>query len=403
MLVPFGRLGDIYGRKRMFLGGIILYTVTCLLLPFSRSGIHAYFVPRPGRIGNAAIFGTGTAILTSVYPVGERGKALGINVAATYAGLSMGPPIGGFLTQYFTWRSIFFVNVAVGIGIIILVLLKLKREWVGAKGEKFDLIGSLTYGVSLAVLITGFSQLPNFLGIWLVAAGLLGLVLFIWEETRNESPVLNVNLFRNSQVFAWSNLAALINYSATNAVGFLLALYLQYIKGFSPEHAGLVLIAQPVVMLLMSPVAGRLSDRFEPRLVASIGMALTATGLALLIFLVQGTAIWYILMSLVILGLGFGLFSSPNTNAVMSSVDKRFYGVASGTLGTMRLVGQMFSLALAVLLFALFIGHVQITPEYYPFFLKSVRTGFIIFAILCFGGIFASLRRGSVRTHLDKG
>jgi MFS family permease len=230
--------------------------------------------------------------------------------------------------------------------------------------------------------------------------GVLGLLLFIRWEMGAKSPLLNIGLFRNNPVFTWSNVAALINYSATAGVAFLLSLYLQYIKGFTPEHAGLILISQPIVMTALSPVAGRLSDRLEPQVVASIGMALTTAGLLALIFLSQNTDLWFILLSLVILGLGFGLFSSPNTNAVMSSVDKRFYAVASGTVGTMRLLGQMFSLAIVVLLFALYIGRVQIVPANYPLFMSSLKTAFIIFAALCFGGIFASLARGKLQREL---
>ncbi len=179
-------------------------------------------------------------------------------------------------------------------------------------------------------------------------------------------------------------------------MGFILSLYLQYIKGFSPEGAGLILVFMPVVQAILSPFTGRLSDRIEPRILASAGMAFTTTGLSLFIFLNEKTALVFITGSLMLLGLGFALFSSPNTNAVMSSVEKKFYGVASGTLQTMRLIGQMFSLGVAMLLLALYVGRVQITPEYYPAFLRSIKTAFIIFAALCFGGIFTSLARGKI-------
>jgi EmrB/QacA subfamily drug resistance transporter len=397
VLIPLGRIADIYGRKRIFIYGTVLYTISCLLLPFSNSAIMLISFRVLEGIGGAAIFGTGMAILTSVYPVGERGKALGINVALVYAGLSLGPPIGGLLTQYLTWRSIFFVNVPLGLIIIAMVFWKLKGEWAEAKGEGFDLTGAAVYALALAALVSGFSFLPGALGIGLVVGGVLGLLLFIRWEMGVKSPLLNTGIFRNNPVFAWSNLAALINYSATAGAGFLLSLYLQYIKGFTPQHAGLILVSQPIVMMALSPVAGRLSDRLEPQVVASIGMALTTAGLLALIFLSQDTDLWFILLSLVILGLGFGLFSSPNTNAIMSSVDRRFYAVASGMVGTMRLLGQMFSLAIVVLLFALYIGRVQIIPAYYPLFMSSLKTAFAVFAALCFGGIFASLARGKLR------
>lgn len=395
-LVPFGRMADIYGRKKFFLYGMILYTVSCFLLPFSRSEVMLILFRILEGIGSAAIFSTGTAILISVFPLGERGRALGINVATVYAGLSLGPAIGGFMTEHFTWKSIFFINVPLGVIVIVLILTKLRAEWTEAKGEKLDIIGSLIYGLSLAALIVGFSLVPAVLGIWLLTAGTSGILLFIFHQTRVDHPVLNLKLFRHNTIFTLSNVAALISYCATAGVGFLLSLYLQYIKGFTPQHAGLVLLAQPLVQSILSPVAGRFSDRFEPRVVATIGMAITTAGLAPLIFLSRENGVGFLTTCLILLGLGFGLFSSPNTNAVMSSVDRKFYGVASATLATMRLVGQMFSLATVMLLFSLIIGNAQITPEYHDLFLASVRVGFTVFAILCFLGIFASLARGKV-------
>jgi len=396
-LVPFGRLADIYGRKRIFAYGILTYTAAACLSAISTSAVMLIASRVLQGIGGAMIFSTGVAILTSVFPAEERGKALGINVAAVYTGLSLGPFLGGLLTQHFGWRSIFVANIPLGLAVIALVFWKLKGEWAEAKGEKFDIAGSILYSLMLIFIMYGFTLLPELMGVWLILVGILGVVAFVRWEMKVESPVLNIGLFRNNPVFALSNLAALINYGATFAVGFLLSLYLQYIKGLSPQNAGLVLVAAPVVQAVFSPLAGRLSDRIEPRLVASTGMALTVIGLFLFTFLNQETSLGFIVASLVLLGFGFALFSSPNTNAVMSSVEKRFYGVASGTLATMRQVGMTFSMGLAMLLFALFIGRVQITPEYHLPFLKSVNVAFIIGAVLCFGGIFASLARGKLR------
>jgi EmrB/QacA subfamily drug resistance transporter len=396
-LVPFGRIADIYGRKKIFIYGTSLYTFASLFAAIAPSAAFLISFRSLQGIGAAMIFGTGIAILTSVFPPEERGRALGINAAAVYVGLSIGPPLGGFLTQYFGWRSVFYINLPLGLITLVAALWKLKGEWAEAKGEKFDFTGSILYGLSLIALVLGFSKLPAMTGVWLIVGGTVGLFTFIQWEMRMKSPVLNLTLFRHNTVFSLSNLAALINYMATNAVTFLLSLYLQYIEGLSPQRAGLVLIAQPVVMAILSPLAGRLSDRIEPRVLASLGMAVTTVGLVLLTFLNQDRGIGFILLSLGILGLGFALFSSPNSNAIMSSVDRKFYGVASGTLGTMRITGQMFSLGIATLLFAIYIGPVQITPEYYPRFVESAHIAFIIFAALCFGGIFASLARGKTK------
>ena len=377
--------------------GMAVYTLASLLCALATSGglLIAFRVLQ--GIGSTMIFGTGVAILTSVFPVGERGKALGMNVAATYLGLSLGPVLGGLLTEHFGWRSIFIANVPIGLIVIVFVLWKLRPEWAEAKGEKLDAGGSVVYALSLAATMYGFSQLPAPLGIGLTLAGVLGLILFVWWEMRVDSPVLNVNLFKHNAAFTFSNLAALINYCATTAVGFLLSLYLQYIKGMTPRDAGLILVAQPIVMAVLSPVAGRLSDKIESRTIASAGMGLTAVGLVLLIFLNEQTTFGFIIFSLILLGSGFGLFSSPNVNAVMSSAERRFYGMASAVLGTMRLVGQTLSMGIITLVFALNIGQVEITPEIYPLFLISVKTVFIISAVLCLGGIFASLARGKVR------
>ena len=397
-IVPFGRLADIYGRKRIFTLGIAVFTVSCLMVAVSTSGVWLISSRVLQGFGSAILSGTSMAILTSVYPAQERGKVLGFQVAAVYTGLSLGPSIGGLLTQHFGWRSIFIFGLPLGIITIILTLWKLRGEWAEAKGERFDIVGSVIYGVGLIAIMVGFSRLPQLMGVWFLLIGIAGITAFILWEKRVTSPVLNVKLFSLNAVFAFSNLAALINYSATNAVSFLLSLYLQYIKGFSPQYAGLVLITQPVMMAILSPIAGRLSDKFEPRLLASIGMAVTTSGLVMLIFVNEGTNLVFIVVTLFILGIGFALFSSPNSNAVMSSVDRRYYGVASGTLGTMRLIGQMLSLGIAMLLFALYMGQVQITPEFYPLFLRSAHTGFIVFAVLCFGGVFASLLKRKAST-----
>ena len=396
-LVPFGRIADIYGRKKIYTYGITIDAVASVLCAITHSGTWLIIFRGMQGLGGAMIFGTGVAILTSVFPPRERGKALGINVAAVYTGLSVGPLAGGFLTEHLGWRSIFLLNALLGLIVILIVLWKLKAEWAGAKGEKFDYRGAVIYSLGLVILMNGLSMLPAISGLWLTLIGLGAIAAFVKWETRVDQPILDIALFRDNIVFRYSNLAAFINYSATFAVAFLLSLYLQYIKGFTPEHAGLILVTQPIMMIICSPLAGSLSDRIEPRVVASAGMAATAAGLALLSLLGTNTALTSILVSLGILGVGFGFFSSPNTNAVMSSVEKRFYGVASGTLGTMRLTGQMLSMGLALLLFALYIGRVQITPEYYPVFLKCMRTTFVICAALCFLGIFASIARG--KTH----
>ncbi|MDI6701117.1 MAG: MFS transporter [bacterium] len=396
-LVPFGKIADIKGRKKIFSLGIIIYTISSFLCAISKSAITLISFRILHGIGGAMIFGTSVAILTSLFPLEERGKVLGINAAAVYFGLSIGPFLGGFLTLKFGWRSIFLANMFLGLIVVLFVFWKLKGEWAEAEGEKFDLIGSIIYCFSLATIMYGFSQIPSISGIWLLLVGIFLILLFITREIKVESPVLNINLFKDNKVFAFSNLAALINYSATFAVTFLLSLYLQYIKALNPQKAGIILVTQPVMMAIFSPIAGKLSDRVEPGKIASTGMALTSISLLLFIFLNEKTSMKFIVGNLIFLGLGLALFSSPNTNAIMSSVERKFYGVSSATLGTMRLTGQMFSMGIAMLIFAIYIGKVQITSENYSLFLSGMKTAFLIFSLLCFIGIFLSLARGKIR------
>jgi EmrB/QacA subfamily drug resistance transporter len=396
-LVPFGKLADIYGRKKIYMLGMVFFSLTSLLSAIATSAPMLIIFRIFQGAGSAMVFATGIAILSSVYPAEERGKVLGIAVAAVYSGLSCGPFFGGFLTHHLSWRSIFLINIPFGVVIILLIIFKLKGEWKGAEGQKFDLTGSIMYGTAIFMFMYGLSILPDIRSIILILTGFVGLLAFIRWELVVESPVFEVNLFVSNRIYAFSCLAALINYSATFAVGFLLSLYLQYIKGLTPQGAGVVLVSTPVVMAIFSPLAGRLSDRIEPRVISSLGMGLTALGLVLLIMLNSHTALPYIIASLLILGFGFALFSSPNMNAIMSSVDKRFFGIASASVGTMRLLGQMLSMGIVTLIFALYIGRAQITPQSYAMLIKSVRVAFTVFTCFCVAGIFFSLYRGRLR------
>jgi EmrB/QacA subfamily drug resistance transporter len=394
--VPCGRIADIHGMKRIFSYGVGLFTLASLLSALASSVLALLVFRLAQGVAGGMIFVTGLAIVTSVYPPRERGKAIGINIATIYTALSLGPVLGGVMTRYLGWRSLFFAMVPLGLLILAVTRRKLHRDWAASRGQRFDLKGALWYGLALVMVMYGFSILPSGPGIALVVLGSGGFAGFVRFELCQQSPLLDLRLFRN-RTFAFSNLAALINYSANFTAGFLLSLYLQYIKGLDPQAAGLILVAQPIVMAVCAPIAGRLSDRFEAQKLASLGMAFCTAGLFSLTFITADTGIAAIGGGLVLLGLGFGFFSSPNTNAIMGSVEKGFYGVASAMVSTMRLFGQMFSMGLALMVFALVIGSVRITPAQHPALLEAIRTVFIISTSLCFAGIFVSLARGNGR------
>lgn len=394
-LMPFGRMADIIGRKKVFSAGILLFTISTFLIVFSWSLLSLLILRILQGISGAMIFGTSLAIITSVFPVGERGRAMGINITAVYLGLSAGPVIGGLLTQYFGWRSIFAFLVPFGIASLILIKTKIKSEWAESKGEKFDWVGSAIYGIALFAAMFGFSRLPSATGWICLITGALLAVVFILFEKKGSNPVFDIRLMLHNRIFAFSGLAALIHYSATSATGFFISLYLQYLKGFDARTAGLIMISQPIAMTILSPLAGKLSDKHNPGVIASIGMGLTAAGLVCLCFITAETQIHLIVALLLLMGIGFGLFSSPNSNAIMSSVEKRHLGVASGVVGTMRMIGQMLSMGIAMMLIALFIGKQTINPSTYPGLISGMRLGFVIFSILSVLGIFASLARNS--------
>ncbi len=396
LVVPAGRLGDILGRKRIFIWGMAVFGLSSLAACLAPT-VPVLMAARVSQgAGSAMIFATGMAILSEAFPPGQRGRALGINVAAIYIGLSLGPLLGGVCTNYLTWRSVFALVVPPSALAVWVALYWLKAEWAEAKGEHFDFIGSLIYALALVVLLQGLINLPGWGAAGLCVAGLALLGLFAWWEERSPAPVFPMGLLRENRPFAFSSLAALINYAAVFAVTFLISLYLQQVKGFSPSLAGLVLVAQPVTQAVLSPLAGRISDRVQPRLVASVGMGITALGLGGLIFLKEDSGLAYLLACLVANGVGFGVFSSPNMNAIMSSVAPRYYGVASGTVAAMRMMGQMVSMAVAASMLAIFVGRVQISQASHAALLGSMSAAFVIFCLLCIAGIFASLSRGEL-------
>lgn len=274
----------------------------------------------------------------------------------------------------------------------------LKDEWADAASQHLDYVGCLIYSATILSLVYGATSLPSLIGCILLPAGIVGMILFFLQQRRTDYPVFEVTLFYENRTFTFSSLAALLNYSATFAVTFMMSLYLQYIKGMPPKAAGMVLMAQPVIMAACSPLAGRLSDRIDPRLPATAGMAITAVVMMVFSRLQMDTPLITIVSNLVLLGFGFALFSSPNMSAIMGSVTKKDYGIASGATATMRLLGQMMSMAIATVVLALLVGHQAIGPDNYDRFLISAQTLFMVSAALCTIGIFFSVFRGSLQS-----
>ena len=394
LMVPFGRLGDIIGIKKVTIIGLAIYIPFLTLSVFSTSIYMLLVLQFLQAIGLAMVFATQTAILTAVFPPQERGRALGINVGVLYFGIAVAPLLAGFLTEHFGWRSVFLAVLPGILFAFIVFLWKIKGEWVQSRGEKFDYPGAVIFAVSLVALMYGFSIIPQLIGWSLALVGVVGLFFFFMWESRRSSPLLDTSIFKNNRIFLFSNITTLISYSSITAVSYLMSLYLQYNKGFTAFEAGLVLFAQPVIQAIVSLFTGRFSKKLQPRVLASIGMGLTCLGLIPFAFLNVNTSMFTIVGALLVLGTGFGLFSSPNTNAIMSSVSPKQLGIASAILGTFRTTGQLFSMAITMVIISSVVGRIQITPEIYSGFLTCVRIAFGVFAFLCFISIFTSLARG---------
>ena len=388
--IPAARVADILGRKKIFLAGILLFCLSSLFSVFSTSGEMLLFHRFIMGVGSAMTFSTSMAILVAKTPEAKRGKALGINTAAVYFSLASAPIIGGALTQHLGWKSIFITSAIISLITFIGGLLYIKDEWKTEGKSAFDYLGSLLYAIGLSTLIYGFSNLPNTSGFLLALLGSIVLFYFAQYEKRQANPVFNITLFLRNRVFRMSLLSALINYSSTYAISFMLSIYLQYVRGLSPQNAGLILVAQPIIMTFVTIKAGSLSDRRSPTLLATLGMFIVSIGLVCLSFLNETISFTYIIGVLLFLGFGFGLFSSPNTNIIMGSVTQADYSGASASIGTMRLTGQAFSMGLATMAFSLTIGNHTFESVDKNLLILATRITFIVSTILCLIGVYTS-------------
>jgi EmrB/QacA subfamily drug resistance transporter len=403
-VIPFGRLADIRGRGRVYSLGVALFTLASALCGLAPSLPILIAMRVVQGIAAAMMAGNSIALLTSVFPANERGKVLGINTATVYVGLSVGPSLGGLLVQHLGWRSVFYVNVPIGAVVILLALFKLKREQIVAKAEKLDPVGVITYGMALFMIVLGLTLSEgraSAMSVSLIVGGLATLAFFVCYERRASTPLLDLSLFKNT-AFACTVLTSLLNYSSVFGVGFILSLYLQLVPGFSAAQAGLIMLTQPVMMALFSPLGGRLSDRIEPRIVSSIAMSVVAAAIFSLSLLHANSPWWDTALRLMILGLGYAFFSSPNTNAAMSSVDRTQYGIAAAVLSTMRFTGQAISLAVATSVLSANLGGMAVSrgpgaklPA--DAFMRGMHSALTILALICAAGIFTSLVRGRIR------
>jgi EmrB/QacA subfamily drug resistance transporter len=402
--VPFGRIADISGRRPLYLAGIAIFAASSGLIYFSTSFVMVLILRLAQGVSGAMIFSTNTAILLDAYPANMRGRVLGYSSAMIYVGLSLGPVFGGLLTHNFGWRSVFIVNFIVSATAFFVAFAGIPKNAKTDRGSQesvprgtemvgYDVPGMILYSLTMLFILYGFTIVSDgIVGFALIGVGVLLLIVFLRHESRTEHPALEVRLFKNVN-FLLSNLAALLNYGATFATGYLVSIYLQIIMSIDAQSAGLIMICQPAFMALIAPFAGKLSDKYSPYKLSSIGMALCSASLASYIFLETESSLVHVIINLVLIGIGFGFFSAPNTNAIMSNVKPADFGVASSLTASMRSLGQVSSMAIITIIMNSNLAG-QTLHEAGPETLISVlRISFTIFTGICLIGIIVSFGR----------
>lgn len=380
--IPAGKLVGKKGLKKSLIIGVFIFLLASIgcALSFNTATILGFRALQ--GIGGALLNVCGTALVVSALPPQERGKGIGITVTGVYIGLSLAPIIGGILNYNLGWRSIFYIVIPFLILLLYLIPKKIKSEWKVGENDPIDIPGSVIYSIAIICAVYGFTIINTTLGLILTVIGLIGLIGFTAFELRQKYPIFEMRLFKNHK-FLSSNIASLISYLATFVITFVINYHLQYIMGMNSQSAGFILIITPVMMAVLAPFAGKLSDKINPQKLAAIGMGLVAIAIFILVFITDSTPLYVIGFAMFLQGVGYGLFSSPNTNSIMSSVPRKQTPSASSAVATMRVIGQTLSSGMLTVLFAIIMGSVPIIPKYYGLLMYSSKIACIISVILC--------------------
>ena len=366
LLIPTGRWAERRGRLHIYFLGVLLFGVFSLMAAFSFTGLVLIAARVFLGVGSALVLTTSAAIVTAAFPLGERGRALGLNMMALTLGMTLGPPVGGLVVTHLCWPWIFLIKVPIAAATLLAGwdLLGAERrdraaadappdhrpEGTRVEGTRIDIRGAALLGMLLAAFFVPliFSPLWGWNTVRTIAplAGAVVLaVVFVLVENRTRDPILDLSLFRQSRVFAAANAASLLYNAAAYGVTIFTAVFLEVVQGKSAQVAGLVLLVQPGVMTLITPIAGRLSDRLGSRGLSTLGMVVTAAGTGQLGLISASAPTWRVVAALATLGLGLAIFSTPNFSAIMGSVDRSELGVASGLFATARFCGMGVSIA----------------------------------------------------------
>lgn len=400
-LVPCAWVVDKFGYRKSYITGAVIVALSCLISIFSPNYPFLILFRVVAGCGTSLVMVTSLAILTRIFPKNKRGFVIGIHTAMVYVGLSLGPVLGGILTELAGWQSLFMFAPPMILVSIIFVSIFLKEEFTEPV-EKFDKGGAILYGCAVFALMYGLSTITEFGSVFLVAAGLVLAVLFVLYELKRKAPILHIRLFFENKRFARSSYAALLNYAAGYSVTYMVSMYLQSVGALSAMQAGLVMLFQPLVQVIATPIAGKLADRFDPKYLVTVGMVLTVIGLITLVALgFFGTNfVTYIAAAQFIIGLGAALFSAPNTTAIMSSIPPNEYSTASGIVSVMRQLGMLFSMSICMASISLIVGGTEMLgPSMHAEFILAMQIAMLISAGLAAAGMFFSWFRGDAAKH----
>ena len=394
LMLPFGKLSDMYGRKRTFLRGMVIMCIASALAALSRDIYWLLGCRILQGIAAAQTMGTAMAIVTSIFPKEKRGAALGLTATAVYVGLTSGPLLGGLVTEYFGWRSVFLMHLPLAALVVVLTIWKLKGDWKSDVKPSFDYTGSVLFACWAITILLALSAMPSWKGISLFALSAGFGYLFFYHQNRIEQPLVRLSALKANKLFSHSLISAFFLYSATFPTTFLLSLYLQYIKDIPPAVAGRFLIVQAVIMAIISPISGRLSDKYDPRLLTGFGSLVVAVGFALLMQINFDTPTYRVVISQALFGIGFGFFTTPNNNSAMGSLKTSNLGMSSAILNLSRTLGNMIGMGIVMMLIAIRMSGEVISPSNYDDLLSAISMALSLSFCYALIAAFFSFRRG---------
>lgn len=387
-LLPFGKIADLFGRKRIFGFGFLIFTLASLFCGVAPNLLFLVFARAIQGLGAAMLMANGPAIITAAFPASERGRALGILAMIVSAGLISGPGLGGFLISEWGWRGIFIINIPIGLLGALLVYLFIPKDQTRTRPPSFDWMGALLQSIVLLSFIIVFDpprlsmsgsvpiEVPR---IWLTVFAFLMLALFLKVETLVDHPIIDLSVIR-IRSYWMANLAGFLMFVAYSAVSVLMPFFLEEVQALSTTQMGLYLSVIPLTMLVVSPISGRLSDRFGSRELCSFGTFL----IALVLLCASGTlppglhpntSPTFIVIGLALVGVGVGLFQSPNNNLLMSEIPEDKLSIGSAFLATVRNLGLTVGAGFAVSFFEF---KLDSTNNYS----MSVRITFLVAAVI---------------------